>query len=507
MKRHSDRSTSSVTQYPRSRHARPAIGITLAFLVAAVVLTISVPAVAAAQAPKPPASLSPAVKAFVSLEVPTFAITHIRVIDGTGAPAREDQTVVVSGGKITALGDTATTPVPPGAQVLEMPRHTVIPGIVGLHDHIFYPAGGGHYNTLEYSAPRLYLGCGVTTIRTTGSLEPYAELGMKKAINEGRLVGPRMHVTSPYLEGPGAFTFQMHELSGPEEAVKFVQYWASVGVDDFKAYTNIRRDELGAAIKEVHRLGLKLTGHLCSIGFREAAALGIDDLEHGLVVDTEFTAGKKPDACPTSRDSRTALLALDVAGAEIQDLIKDLVAHKVAITSTLPVFEISVSGRPPLDNRVLDAMSTETRISYLTQRARVGEMKDSPMPAMLKKEMEFERAFVQAGGLLIAGPDPTGYGGVLPGFGDQREIELLVEAGFAPIEAIKIATSNGAKYLGRFDVLGSLAPGKFADMVLVKGDPSTAISDIRNVVAVFKDGVGYDPAKLIEAVRGTAGIR
>ncbi len=478
-----------------------------ALILAIAVLGAFVVPLPAGQTPKTPASLSPAVKAFVSLDVPTFAITHVRVIDGRGAPAREDQTIVVSGGKIAALGDAATTPVPPGAQVLEMPRHTVIPGIVGLHDHIFYPAGGGHYNTLEYSAPRLYLGCGVTTIRTTGSLEPYAELGMKKAINEGRLPGPRMHVTSPYLEGPGAFTFQMHELAGPDEAVKFVQYWASEGVDDFKAYTNIRRDELGAAIKEVHRLGMKLTGHLCSIGFREAAALGIDDLEHGLFADTEFAAGKKPDTCPPSSDSRTALLGLDVAGSAVQDMIRDLVTHKVAVTSTLPVFEISVPGRPPLDNRVLEAMSTETRISYLTQRARVGQMKDSPMPALLKKEMEFERAFVQAGGLLIAGPDPTGYGGVLPGFGDQREIELLVEAGFSPVEAIKIATSNGARYLGRSDVLGSIAPGKLADMVLIKGDPSTSISDIRNVVAVFKDGVGYDPDKLIEAVRGTAGIR
>jgi len=129
------------------------------------------------------------------------------------------------------------------------------------------------------------------------------------------------------------------------------------------------------------------------------------------------------------------------------------------------------------------------------------------MPAMLRKEMDFERAFVRAGGLLIAGPDPTGYGGVLPGFGDQREIELLVEAGFSPVEAIKIATFNGAQYLGRQDAIGSLAPGKLADMVVLKGDPAAAISDVRKVVMVFKDGIGYDPAKLLESVRGTVGIR
>jgi imidazolonepropionase-like amidohydrolase len=452
-------------------------------------------------------SLSPAVKAFVSLDAPTFAITHVRVIDGTGAPAREDQTVVVSGGEIVVVGASAHTGTPLGARVLEMPGHTLIPGLVGMHDHIFYPAGAGHYNTLEFSAPRLYLACGVTTIRTTGSLEPFAELNLKKAINEGRVPGPRMHVTSPYLEGPGAFTFQMNELSGPDDAVRFVQYWAAEGVDDFKCYTNIRRAELEAAIKEIHRLGLKITGHLCSIGFREAAALGIDNLEHGLVVDTEFTPLKKPDVCPPSRRTRDSLLALDLESEPARAMIRDLVAHNVAVTSTLPVFEISIPGRPPLDPRVLDAMSTETKLSYLTQRARVGESKDSPWPALLKKEMEFERAFVKAGGLLIAGPDPTGYGGVLPGFGDQRQVELLVEAGFTPVEAIRIATFNGAQYLGRQDRIGSLAAGKLADMALVKGDPGSSIADIRNVVTVFKDGVGYDPAKLIEAVRGTAGIR
>ena len=452
-------------------------------------------------------SLSPGVRAFVSLDAPVFAITHVRVIDGTGAPAREDQTVVVSGGEIVVVGASAHTGTPLGARVLEMPGHTLIPGLVGMHDHLFYPAGGGHYNTLEFSAPRLYLACGVTTIRTTGSLEPFAELNLKKAINEGRVPGPRMHVTSPYLEGPGAFTFQMNELSGPDDAVRFVQYWAAEGVDDFKCYTNIRRAELEAAIKEVHRLGLKITGHLCSIGFREAAALGIDNLEHGLVVDSEFAPGKKPDACPATRDVREALLKLEIASPAMQELIGELVAQKVAVTSTLPVFEISVPGRPPLQQRVLDAMAPDSRITYLAQRARVGENLQSPAPALLKKEMEFERAFVKTGGLLLAGPDPTGYGGVLPGFGDQREVELLVEAGFTPVEAIKIATFNGAQYLGQLDRIGTLAPGKQADIVVIIGDPSKNIADIEKVETVFKDGVGYDPVKLVEAARGSVGIR
>jgi imidazolonepropionase-like amidohydrolase len=454
-----------------------------------------------------PAALQPAVKAFVTVDSPVFALTHVRVIDGTGKPALENQTIVVSAGKIQAVGDAASTTVPAGARVLDLPGHTVIPGLVGMHDHIFYPAGPGHYNTLEFSAPRLYLGCGVTTIRTAASLEPYTELNLKRAINSGRVPGPRMHVTSPFLEGAGAFTLQMHELTGPADARGMVRYWAGQGVDDFKVYMNITRAELAAAIEEAHKLGLKITGHLGSIGFREAAAMGIDDLEHGLMVDSEFVPGKQPDVCPPAREGRATLLKLDVSGPEVRETIRELVAGKVAVTSTLPVFEISVPGRPPLQQRVLDAMSEEARLSYLTTRARIGERPDSPMASLLEKEMEFERAFVAAGGLLLAGPDPTGYGGVVPGFGDQREVELLVEAGFTPVEAIKIATMNGALYLGELDRMGTVASGKLADLVLIRGNPAENIADIENVVTVFKDGVGYDPAKLVEAARGLVGIR
>src|SRR3954453_14642853 len=266
----------------------------------------------------------------------------------------------------------------------------------------------------------------------------------------------------------------------------------------------ITRDELGAAIQEAHARKLKLTGHLCSVNWREAIQLGIDDLEHGPVfTDTEFSPSKQPDKCPN--DGEDAWEKKEISGSEVQDLIKDLVSHNVAVTSTLPVFEASVPGRPPLQQRVLDAMSANARASYLARRARVSSTR--PDAALLKKEMQFELAFARAGGLLLAGPDPTGNGGVLPGFGDQREIELLVEAGFTPLQAIQIATQNGAKFLGRDDTVGTLASGKQADIVLVKGDPTKNIADIENVDTVFKDGVGYDSGKLVEAIRGQVGVR
>ncbi len=173
----------------------------------------------------------------------------------------------------------------------------------------------------------------------------------------------------------------------------------------------------------------------------------------------------------------------------------------------MPVFEQFVSSRPDVPQKVLDLLSDDARKAYQANRARIAQNQQSPWPVMFSKEMEFERAFVKAGGTLLAGLDPTGIGGVIAGFGDLREVELLVDAGFTPLEAVKIATLNGAQFLGEADHVGSLAAGKQADIMLVKGDPSAKIADIENVELVFKDGVGWDSKKLIESVKGQVGIR
>src|SRR5581483_3133268 len=298
----------------------------------------------------------------------------------------------------------------------------------------------------------------------------------------------------------------MPSITSAEQARRLVDYWAREGVTSFKAYMNISHDALGAAIEEAHRHGLKITGHLCSVGFTEAAELGIDDLEHGLLVDTEFTPGKRRDVCPNQLQSLSSIESLDLKGPEAQRMIHTLVEHKVAITSTLAVFEASIPGRPPLEQRTLDAMSPTAAIGYLESKERAAGYSDNHMSSWLKKEMAFEREFVAAGGLLIAGCDPTGNGGTLPGFGDQRNLELLVEAGFKPEEAIRIYTYNGAAYLGRGDRIGSIATGKQADLVVVAGAPSTRIADVEKVKYVFKAGVAYDPEKLVDTVRGAVGI-
>ncbi len=459
------------------------------------------PVLAAAQTP------GPAIRPYVAVSSPVVALTHVRVIDGTGAPAQDDQTIVIRNGTIAAIGPAARIAVPPGAEVNDLTGRSVLPGFVMVHEHIFYPAGNGMYTEQGWSFPKLYLAGGVTTMRTGGSIEPYADLNIAKSIAAGDMAGPAMDVTGPYLEGPGLPLSQIHALRDADEARRMVDYWADQGATSFKAYMHISRAELGAAIAEAHHRGAKFTAHLCSVTFREAADLGIDDLEHGFLVAADFVPSKQPDVCP-DRDSVVAsLVALDPNGAAARDLITYLVSKHVALTSTLTVFETFTPGRPAASAGALDAMLPEARDQYSRTRLRIATSSDSTWVVLLRKEMRLERMYAQAGGLLLTGTDPTGYGGVVAGFANQRALELLVEAGFTPLEAIRIGTLNGAVYLGRTGHVGSIAAGKDADLVVVTGNPAAQIADVEKVELVFRAGVGYDPAKLIAAARGSVGWR
>jgi len=449
-------------------------------------------------------SLAPAIQPLVSVSDARVALTHVRVVDGTGKPPLEDQIVVIEDGKITAVMAAADAKVPPGARTIDLTGHTVIPGLVGMHNHTFYTTRGRSVQ-LQFSAPRLYLGSGITTTRTTGGTSPYHEINMKRGIDRGEVPGPRMHLTGPYLTGPGGAA-TMAQIGSPEEARRIVNYWADEGVTWFKAYTDISREALRAAIVAAHKRGLKFTGHLCSVSFREAVALGIDNIEHGLFTNSDYVPNRTPDHC--SPDMRTSILKVSMDGPEVQQTIRDMVTNKVAMSSTLAVYELSYPDRPPLEERVLAALSPEAREEYLGARkdmsARAAE---STMPELFRRAQAFERAFVKAGGLLGSGVDPTGVGGALPGFGDQRNYELLIEAGFAPVEAIQIMSLNGARILGVDKELGSVTAGKRADLVVIRGNPIAQPAEIRQVTIVFKDGVGYDSAKLIASVNGLVGIR
>jgi enamidase len=451
------------------------------------------------------ADLSPAVRSFVSVPETSVAIVGVRVIDGTGGPARAGQTVVLHDGVIAAVGPSASVPVPAGARILDGAGQTLLPGLVMLHEHLFYPSGQGRYNTNQSSFPPLYLAGGVTTMRTGGSMEPYTDLRVGREIEAGRAVGPHMDVTGPYLEGEGGFAWGLPALTSPQEARDHVDFWADRGVTSFKAYNLIDRATLKAGIDAAHARGLKVTGHLCSITYREAAEMGIDDLEHGFYAATDFVTGKEPDRCP--RGANPSLQALDPDDPRFASLVALMVERGVALTSTLTVFERAAGQRPPPPTGAQEAMLPELREVVMERyeaRQRAGT---SESAAFLRKMMGLEKAFYDAGGLLVVGTDPTGAGDVVPGYANQRALQLLLEMGLSVEQAVQVATGNGARYLEMGDRIGTVEEGKRADLVLLQGDPGTDPEAFRRMTLVFKDGVGYDSPKLFSSVKGWVGVR
>ncbi len=451
--------------------------------------------------------------AFIVERAPFIALTHARLIDGTGSAAKSDQTLLLKNGTILDVGPSSAVAVPPGVRVLDLTGKTVFPGLVMLHEHLFTVVVNPPKELLAVeqpvSFPLMYLAGGVTTLRTTGSIDASADLAIKRAIDSGQRAGPEMFLTAPYLEASPLLVPQMHALANPDEVRRAVDDGANQGLTSFKAYTHLTPEELKAGIEEAHSRGLKMTGHLCSVGFTEAIDLGIDGLEHGLVVDTEFFPGKQPGVCPADNGAvvRDFDGRLEVGSPEVQRLIRHLVERHVPVTSTLAVFADLTDDAEPvssMEDRELRALSFKSALVYRLLRRMV--LPKLVLHHLLPKEMQFERDFVAAGGLLVAGSDPTGDSGVLAGYADQRQIELLVKAGFTPEEAIHIATANGAEALGESARIGTIAKGKQADLVVVAGDPTQHISDVRNVELVFRKGLGYDSRKMFAAVKGLVGV-
>src|SRR5262245_22028145 len=369
-----------------------------------------------------PPALSNAVRAYVAIDAPLVALTHARVIDGTGAAPRENQTLIFNNGVITTIGSSSSTDVPAGAQTIDLSGKSVIPGLVMVHEHLYYPNGPGVYGQLGQSFSRLYLSGGVTTMRTGGNVNGFMDLNMMRLVEAGQKPGPAIDATAPYLNGPNTF-IQMRTLKGPEDARRQVQYWTDEGATSLKTYMQITRGELAAAINEAHRRGIKVTGHLCSVTYAEAANLGIDNLEHGFFAATDFVADKTPDRCPSQDASLKAIATLDEHDPRFTTLVKRLVKANVALTSTLTVLETFTPGRPKPPG--LEVLTPQLREQFEQHYARTQANRESAFADLFPKLMTLEYAFAKAGGLLMAGTDPTGAGGVIPGFANQRQVQLL----------------------------------------------------------------------------------
>ena len=449
--------------------------------------------------------ISPDIKEFVKIHSGTIALTDVKIIDGTGNAAKEHQSVLIQNDRITALGTAKEITIPADATVINCTGKTIIPGLVMLHEHLYYTSPLQAFfqiSEMPYTFPRLYLAAGVTTMRTAGSIEPQTDLALKRMIGEGKLTGPDMDVTAPYIERKGFDIPTLNVIKDTAEAAASVIFWSNKGCTSFKMYMHATKEDLAVVVREAHKRGLKVTGHIGAITYREAAETGIDNLEHGFMASTDFVAGKKENELPAG--GRKSLVDLDVKSSQMKDLMQLLISKKVAITSTLPVFEpytdrenIHGGGENALLPEILEGLTAEWKES---------QHKDSVSLKLFKKELMWEKQFYDAGGLLVAGTDPTGAGRTIAGYSDYREIELLTEAGFTPLQAIKICTLNGAVYLQRTKDIGTIEKGKKADIVLIDGDIEKDIKNIRHTEIVFKNGVGFDSKKMFDSVKGKVGL-
>jgi imidazolonepropionase-like amidohydrolase len=449
---------------------------------------------------------APSVSKYISDSAETIAFRDVKIIDGTGNPSKEHQSIIISKGRIEKIGDLQDIIIPADASVINCSGKTIIPGLVMLHEHLYYTMMMDNYfNVAEmpYSFPRMYLAGGATTIRTGGCIEPQTDLAIQRMIQEGKLIGPDMDVTAPYIERKGYDIPSINIIKDAKDASATVDFWADRGCTSFKMYVHARKEDLAAVVKEAHKRNLKVTGHIGTITYREAAELGIDNLEHGFMASSDFDPAKKEDETNTA-DERMSRQKMDENSVEMKSLIQFLIKKKVAITSTLPVFEPSTNREIILGGGE-DALLPEVK-EMVTARWQRSQGKDSASLLLFRKELAWEKQFYDAGGLLVCGTDPTGAGRTIAGYGSRREIELLVEGGFTALQAIKIATLNGAIYLEKDKMIGTIETGKNADLVLIDGDPEKDIHDIRKTAIVFKNGIGFDSKKIFESVKGKVGM-
>ena len=449
--------------------------------------------------------LSAEVEKYVEYARGNYLLQNLIILDGTGTSAQEDIDIWIEGEIIKKVGK--DLPVPPGATAIDLSGKSAIPGFVMLHEHMFYPKTTPDWayglDQMSYSFPLLYLAGGVTMMRTAGSIMPQADVNIKKWINQGRIPGPKMDVTSPHMDREGLPIVELFTFDDKEEAKNQVDFYANLGITSIKVYNFLNKEDLKEIVEAAHARNMKVTGHLCSITYREAADIGIDNIEHGFGSCPDFLNEKIPDQCNPFMSR--ALVQVDPESKEVEDLINHLVEKNVALTTTINVWD-PYTGREVVPGGGLEALAPLAK-ENVYQRWVSKQGKDDFDYLVFNKLKVLDKKFHDAGGLLVAGTDPTYDGRIVPGYANMRLLEILVEMGFTIPEAVKICTHNGAKYLELEDAIGTIEQGKIADLIIISEDITEDITAIRSEKIVFKNGIGYNSKKLFKAAEGLVGIR
>ncbi|MAQ76520.1 MAG: amidohydrolase [Aquimarina sp.] len=424
-------------------------------------------------------------------------LKNVSFIDGTGTSLKRNYSILIKNGIFDTIVSTSDlNNLKTNTKIIDLDGKTIIPGIIGMHNHLHIP----QFPNIGRIASKLYLASGVTTIQTCGATNPEDEISLARRIEKGEEIGPEIIPSGPFITGSGG-NRNMIIPKNRKHLRDTMQYYINQGIRWFKVYRNIEPEDLEYVIDIAHDKDCKIRGHLCSVTFEEASKLGINGIEHGFNSLSDFKSDKTYGAC---NGSRVYIDSLNIESQEVRSLLQTMIDKKVFMTSTLSIYEASIPNRAFADPNTLPIMSPYLKELYKSRKAKMDKMiNNNTREKRLKRIMRFEYLFYKMGGLLCSGVDAGRH--VLPGFGDLRNYELLIEAGFKTEEAIQIMTGNGAKALDRTDI-GTIEIGKRADFVILDGDLLNKSSTIRKIDVVYKKGIAYYPIKILKNLKGKYGI-
>jgi imidazolonepropionase-like amidohydrolase len=416
-------------------------------------------------------------------------IEHVRLFDAEHATMLEDQTVVVAGDRIGAVGGSYKVEVPGDAERIDGRGKTLLPGLFDLHVHLQGGLDG-----------ILHMASGVTSVRDMGnSIEVL--MGLDGEWRNGTGIGPRI-AKAGLIDGPGTYQAPTGLFAATQaEANAAVNRYADLGYVQTKLYSSFDPKLVREVIWLSHARGMRVSGHVPSgMTARQFVEEGADEIQHINFIMLNFLADKVPDTRSMQRFSGVGEYAagIDLNSQEVKDFIALLVQHHTTVDVTLATFEDMFTARPghiaPTYAPILDRLPSQLQRSAFTGGLPVTAANDEKYRESWAAMLQMTRRLYDAGVPILAGTDDTA------GLMLHRELEVEVQAGIPPVKALQNATWVAAKVLREQRELGSVETGKLADLVLVEGDPSQNISDVRRCRTVFKGGAVYDSAKLYEAI-------
>jgi imidazolonepropionase-like amidohydrolase len=417
------------------------------------------------------------------------------MIDGTGTEPKEDWDVIVCDGKISDIGQNLS--IPDEAKVIDLSGLTILPGLIDMHGHLYVNQGNSIVNQRAYL--NLFLAGGVTTIYSPGEFDAEGTIELQKQISLLKTNGPDILTAGPYFDHAPSQIPWIKGVNSIEELEFQFNLWKDK-IDGIKVYTRITETELGRLTKLADKYDLPVTGHLGSITASKAIDLGIDGIEHGIIGMPEFFEENFDLSSIACQDAD-----LDLENPETESLIQKVIENQVYITPTIVTLTmLSSSYEPVTEWQKYVSEDILASLSGLNKMVQDNQQIQNCLPNAVAKQNVMVYEIHRRGGLIVTGTDPV-VPMLTPGFALHREMELLVEAGLSPMDAIQAATLNAALSLRKEDEFGSIEIGKKANFVVVNGDPSKNISDIGNTIMVIKDGVQHDPAILRKSSLGKIG--